>query len=214
MSDNLSENGSQNTTNGASGAESSTYASAASKTTTSAAAQTPVVEEVMYCYRHPDVETRLRCNRCGKPICLKCAKLTDVGYRCPDCIRSVQDKYFNAKGSDNLIALGVATLITAIAAPIAGILFRLFPFFFINLIIAVLVGGSAGGVLSQIIRRSVGKRRSRQMRFYALGGIIIGGLLGAYLASMILGLPIALFFSIPMLIFVVLAASSTYQLLR
>ena len=177
-------------------------------------AEAPVSDEVMYCYRHPDVETRLRCNRCGKPICLKCAQLTDVGYRCPDCIRSVQDKYFNAKDSDNLIAFGVAAIITAIAAPVAGILFRLFPFFFINLIIAVMVGGSAGGVLSQIIRRSVDKRRSRQMQYFALGGIVVGGLVGLFIASLILGIPLGVFLSIPMLVFVMLAASSAYQLLR
>ena len=71
----------------------------------------------MYCANHPDVETLLRCNRCGKPICLKCATLTDVGYRCNECIRSVQDTYFNAKSSDNIVAFSWRFLVTAIDGP-------------------------------------------------------------------------------------------------
>jgi hypothetical protein len=29
--------------------------------------------------------TRLRCSRCGKPICPRCGVRTPVGLRCPDC---------------------------------------------------------------------------------------------------------------------------------
>lgn len=37
------------------------------------------------CTYHPDVKTGLRCSRCGKPICPKCAVRTPVGLRCPEC---------------------------------------------------------------------------------------------------------------------------------
>jgi hypothetical protein len=37
------------------------------------------------CTYHPDVQTGLRCTRCGKPICPKCGVRTPVGLRCPDC---------------------------------------------------------------------------------------------------------------------------------
>ena len=37
------------------------------------------------CADHPDVETRLRCSRCGRPICPRCGVRTPVGMRCPDC---------------------------------------------------------------------------------------------------------------------------------
>ncbi|NJN97269.1 MAG: hypothetical protein HC875_25880 [Anaerolineales bacterium] len=30
----------------------------------------------LYCYQHPKVETGLRCNRCNRPICPKCAQRT------------------------------------------------------------------------------------------------------------------------------------------
>ena len=37
------------------------------------------------CSYHPGVSTRLRCSRCGKPICPRCGVRTPVGLRCPDC---------------------------------------------------------------------------------------------------------------------------------
>ena len=41
----------------------------------------------MKCATHPDVETNLRCGKCGKPICPKCMVQTPVGARCKDCAR-------------------------------------------------------------------------------------------------------------------------------
>ncbi|MGH2532547.1 MAG: B-box zinc finger protein [Thermomicrobiales bacterium] len=37
------------------------------------------------CTYHPNVQTRLRCSRCGKPICPRCGVRTPVGLRCPEC---------------------------------------------------------------------------------------------------------------------------------
>jgi len=166
---------------------------------------------VLYCANHPDVETLLRCNRCGKPICLKCAQLTDVGYRCKECIRGVQDNYFNGGPTDNLIAFVVALVVSAIGAPIAGFLFGVFPFWFFSIIIAFMVGGAAGGILAQIIRKAVNRRRSRQMRFFALTGIVLGVALGSVGAALFLGIPSV---SLPLIVFAFLAASTTYQILR
>jgi hypothetical protein len=117
----------------------------------------PDATEIVYCANHPATETLLRCNKCGKPICIKCARQTPVGYRCNECIHQQQNVYFNALGSDNFIALGVGFLVSAIAAPVAGMLLGGFGFF--GLIIAFVAGSGAGSLLAQIIRRAVGRRR-------------------------------------------------------
>ena len=168
--------------------------------------QTSATGEVLYCENHPNVETLLRCNRCNKPICMKCAVQTDVGYRCNECIRAVQDKYYTAEGKDNWIALGVSFLVTLVATPILGFFLGFFGLFF-GSIIAFLIGGSAGTALSQIIRRAIGGRRGRNLRWFALVGIILGILVA------ILFTPFPLL-NIPTLVFAVLASTTALSFLR
>ncbi len=164
---------------------------------------------VLYCANHPETETLLRCNRCNKPICLKCAVLTDVGYRCKECIRGVQASYFNAIPADNLIGFGVALVVAAIASPIAGFIFAFVPFF-IGLILAFAIGSAAGGMLAQIIRTSVGRRRGRYLRHFTLAGIILGILIGGVVGRLF-GIPV---FSLTTLAFTILSTITAYQILR
>lgn len=42
--------------------------------------------EETYCYGHPDTPTRLRCTRCDKPICGRCAVPASVGQHCVWCV--------------------------------------------------------------------------------------------------------------------------------
>jgi len=166
--------------------------------------------EVLYCANHPDTETLLRCNKCGKPICMKCAVQTPVGYRCKECIQQQQNVYFNALGSDNFIALAVGFVVSAIGAPLAGMLLGGFGFF--GLIIAFIAGSGAGSLLAQIIRRSVGRRRGRQLPLFALLGIIGGVLIGSVVFLFITGyFPL---FNITTLLFTGLAIAAAYPQLR
>jgi hypothetical protein len=139
--------------------------------------------------------------------------LTEVGYRCKECIREQQNVFYNAVTGDNAKAFAVAAGITLIAWPIAVILFRLVGsiFWLISWIIAALVGSGAGASLAQIIRKSVGKRRGRYIRHFTLGGIIVGLLASMLLTTMFLGGPVV---TLPALLFGVLAIASAYQLLR
>ena len=46
-------------------------------------------DATLYCYRHPDRETLVRCGRCDRPICLPCSMQGPVGFRCRDCGKPV-----------------------------------------------------------------------------------------------------------------------------
>ncbi len=128
--------------------------------------------ETLTCANHPDRETLLRCNKCGKPICFSCAVRTPVGYRCNQCVREQQNIYFNALGRDNIVALAVGFVLTLIVAPIVGFLLGSIGFF--GFFIAFIIGSGAGTLVARIIRSAVGNRRGRRLPHMAITGIILG----------------------------------------
>lgn len=40
-----------------------------------------------YCYRHPDRQSFVLCQRCGRTICPECQTPAAVGVHCPECMR-------------------------------------------------------------------------------------------------------------------------------
>ncbi len=165
--------------------------------------------QVLFCANHPETETTLRCNRCGKPVCVKCVELTDVGYRCKDCIRQQQDTFFNAETKDYFVLALVSFVLAAIAAPIIGYVISIFGFF--GWILAFVLGPTVGGTAATIIRRSIGRRRGRYMGVVAIIAILLGTLIGVLIGAMVLG-----FFPnlLALGIFAFLALSTIYATLR
>jgi membrane associated rhomboid family serine protease len=45
------------------------------------------------CYRHPDQPTRVRCARCGRPICPACMVAAPVGHQCPECVAQARREF-------------------------------------------------------------------------------------------------------------------------
>ena len=43
-----------------------------------------------YCYRHPDRQSYMLCQRCGRTICPECQTQASVGVHCPECIREAR----------------------------------------------------------------------------------------------------------------------------
>ena len=164
--------------------------------------------EVLYCVNHPDTETTLRCNRCGRPVCVRCVELTEVGYRCKDCIREQQGIYFNAVNTDYIVVALVSFAMAAVAAPIIGYVLRFFGIF--GWILAFFLGPTVGGAAVTVIRRSIGRRRGRYLGVVAVVAIILGTLLG-----ILVGLGFGLAPNLLALgIFAFLALSTIYATLR
>jgi len=43
------------------------------------------------CYRHPDRQSFILCQRCGRTVCAECQTQAAVGVHCPECVREAQD---------------------------------------------------------------------------------------------------------------------------
>ena len=48
----------------------------------------PVVDRANFCYRHPDRQSYILCQRCGRTICPECQTQAPVGVVCPECMRA------------------------------------------------------------------------------------------------------------------------------
>jgi membrane associated rhomboid family serine protease len=40
-----------------------------------------------YCYRHPDRQSFIICQRCGRTVCAECQTQAAVGVHCPECVK-------------------------------------------------------------------------------------------------------------------------------
>ncbi len=85
------------------------------------------------CYRHPDREAHIRCQRCDRVICPDCMRPAAVGFQCPECVkegakttRSGRTAYGGLRPTDAsltsmvLIAINAAVWIAIIATGGSG----------------------------------------------------------------------------------------------
>jgi hypothetical protein len=118
----------------------------------------------MYCANHPNIETTLRCNKCEKPICARCAILTPTGYRCKECVRGQQKVFETALWVDYPIIFVVVAILAYLISLVA---FRLG--FFI-----ILLAPIAGGVIAEIARLVTRHRRSKRLFILAAVAAVVG----------------------------------------
>jgi MFS family permease len=123
--------------------------------------------ETHYCHYHPNTPTSLRCNKCGKYICIKDARRTPVGYRCKECVREQQDTFFTATPVDYVITGVIALPLAFIAAQIVPRLG----------FITIFAGPIVGIIISEIVHRATGKRRGRYTWLVALACLIFATVL-------------------------------------
>jgi hypothetical protein len=118
------------------------------------------VTETLVCANHPDRTTLLRCNRCEKPICTKCAILTPVGYRCRECVQGVRKGFDNIRPTD----LPLAALLAAGGTGLGVFLLQNLGFW------GLIVAPVAGGALAEGVRWAVRRRRSTRLPLVAAAG--------------------------------------------
>ena len=121
----------------------------------------------MKCTYHPDVETNLRCGKCGKPICPKAMVQTPVGAKCPDCARLYKLPIYQVSTKHYLRAAGTGLGMAIACGIVWGLIGLMVPFFYLNLLIAAGVGYAIGEVIS----RSVNRKRGTGLAI--VGGIAV-----------------------------------------
>ena len=128
---------------------------------------------VTYCANHPGVETSLRCNKCEKYICTKCAVKTPTGYRCRQCVRGQQKLFETAEWYDYGFGFFTAAILSVIASFLVGLVTFIG---FWGLIILGAAAPAAGILISEVLRKVTGRRRSKKLFITVVVGVTLGAL--------------------------------------
>jgi hypothetical protein len=126
-----------------------------------------------YCANHPNVETSLRCNKCGKPICAKCAIRTPTGYRCKECVRGQLKIFDTALWYDYLLGFLTAAILGFLASLLARLISGLS---FIGWILIIVGAPTAGVIIAEGVRLVIRKRRSRALFITIAAAVVVGAL--------------------------------------
>jgi len=122
------------------------------------------VPPTLYCANHPQTETSLRCNRCEKPICTKCAVLTPTGYRCKECVRGHQKIFETSQWMDYPLAFVVSGVLAFLGSLILP-----------KWILLAIIGSPiVGSVIAEAVRFAVRRRRSKRLFQITALGVVVG----------------------------------------
>ena len=138
-------------------------------------------EPIVYCARHPGVETTLECGRCGTPICPRCMIHTPGGIRCPDCAQLRRPPMYELAPLDYVKAIGVGVVLAAALGFVGALLFPPRGFGGLFLQLALFVGSALGGLVAEAIHRVTHGKRGLAMQLIGAGTLV-----GALLVRMVL----------------------------
>lgn len=112
--------------------------------------------ETVKCAAHPDVDTNLRCGKCGKPICPRCLVQTPVGSRCRDCAKLYKLPTYRISAVFYLRAAGAALGMAIVAGLAWGFLSNYLPYIYLHLLLAAGLGYAIGEVTGLAVNRKRG----------------------------------------------------------
>lgn len=157
--------------------------------------------ETTFCAVHPDRETALRCNKCGRLMCTDCAVPTPVGYRCRECVRQHENQFYKGTIVDYVVVFAVSGVLSALGLFVLGLIggFLLF---------VILLALPIGGGIGEAALRLTGRRRGRYSGLVAAAGVVVGALaLGLLLAGQIV-------LSLTVLLYTGIVAATVYGRFR
>jgi hypothetical protein len=135
-----------------------------------------VAHDIMRCATHPEVETTLRCSKCGAPICPKCMVQTPVGARCPKCAGLRKLPTFRISTRHLLIATATGLGIAIVYGLIWGLISSFLDFFYLNILLAA----GAGYATGEVISLSVNRKRSLKLAVIAGVAVAISYLISVF----------------------------------
>ena len=134
----------------------------------------------MRCATHPEVETNLRCGKCGKPICPKCLVQTPVGARCPNCAKLYKLPTYQVSTKHYLRAAGTGLGMAIVCGIVWGLIGGVARFGYLNLIVNLIVAAGAGYAIGEVISRSVNRKRGTSLAVIAGIALVISYLVGMF----------------------------------
>jgi len=133
-----------------------------------------VEPQPLRCAAHPEVETYLRCGRCGRPICPRCLVQTPVGARCRDCARPRRLPTFELGGPGYLKLLPVglgAVLLSGLAwAVVLPLSLRLG-------LLGILAGAAVGYLVGEAVALAFNRKRAAVLAVVAGLSVVLGFLI-------------------------------------
>ena len=120
--------------------------------------------EPVYCLRHRDRETGLRCARCNDPICPECMVQAAVGHLCPSCVSWERNPIGQVTSSQLLLAVAAGMGAGIVLAIVIAILSQRFGGFF-----SVMMWAVAGYLIGQVVHIAANRSRAPVLRYVAGG---------------------------------------------
>ncbi len=119
------------------------------------------------CYRHPKVETLVRCGKCDRPICPNCMISGPAGMRCPDCASLRSTHLYQLHPARIALAAAASVIVGTIGATII---------FYVGFFV-FLLGPAYGAIVAEAVLRSTGRKRGPMVEVVGVGGIVAGAII-------------------------------------
>lgn len=126
------------------------------------------LDEPLYCTVHPDRETLLRCNRCGRPMCVECAVRHPVGMRCRECVQETRSPIYRVSWGQAVVAFVAATVAGVVAAIVHTFVSSLF------WLLVFFVSPALGTGVASVVERVVPRKRGRALQLATVAGLLAG----------------------------------------